>query len=91
MLTWNAPEFGQIRSYSIWRAEGSFTTIGAVYANRAAFSNLTVPALSGAPPQTSFLDSTVQNKRTYTYFIVDTNKQGAQSAITAPVVITVRF
>jgi len=91
LLTWVAPEFGQIRSYSIWRAEGSFTTIASVYANRAAFTNLTTPALTGAPPQTSYLDTTVQNKKTYTYFIVDTNKQGAQSPISAPVFITVRF
>jgi len=91
LLTWTAPEFGQIRSYSIWRAEGSFTSIASVYANRAAFKNLTTPALTGAPPQTSFLDSTVQNKKTYTYFIVDTNKQGKQSAIAAPVVMVVKF
>ncbi|HET8965839.1 MAG TPA: hypothetical protein VFN20_06480 [Candidatus Acidoferrum sp.] len=91
LLTWNAPEFGQIRSYSIWRAEGSFTSIASVYANRAAFRNLTVPALTGAPPTTSFLDTMVQNRQTYTYFIVDTNKQGAQSAISTPVTITVRF
>jgi len=91
LLTWSAPEFGQIRSYSIWRAEGSFPSTASVYANRAAFSNLTVPALTGAPPSTSFLDTTVQNRRTYTYFIVDTNKQGAQSANSTPVVITVSF
>jgi hypothetical protein len=90
-LKWTAPEFGQIRSYNVYRAVGSFTTIAGVYANRAAFINLTNPAITGQPPSPAFLDSTVKNNTTYTYFVVDTNKQGAQSFASAPVTITVKF
>jgi hypothetical protein len=86
-LTWNAPGFGQVRSYTIWRAVGPFLTTQAVLSNFGAFSVLAT--LNGAPPATSFIDSNVKNN-TYTYFVTDANKQGAHSGESAPIVVSVK-
>ena len=89
-LNWSAPEFGQVRVYSIWRAAGSFKTMADVFANRKLFTNIgkiTTPT----PPATTLLDSTVKNNTTYTYFLVDVNKQGFESAPSSPVLILVKF
>jgi hypothetical protein len=88
-LAWTAPEFGQIRTYTVWRAVGSFTTLSSIYTNRTLFTN--IGKVTGTPPAAAFNDGNVKNKTTYTYFIVDTNKQGAQSAASAPVVVLVSF
>ena len=79
--------FGQTRSYTIYRATGSFATAQQVLANQAAFSALTT--LTGAPPASAFTDTSVKNS-TYTYFVTDGNKQGAQSGISNLVVVTVK-
>src|ERR1700722_2355098 len=71
-LSWSGPSFGQIRNYTIYRANGSFTTAQQVLANLASFSALTT--LTGTPPVGSFTDSNVKNGSTYTYFVTDGNK-----------------
>jgi hypothetical protein len=86
-LTWMGPGFGQTRSYTIYRAVGSFTTQEQVLANLSAFSAL--KTLSGAPPATSFIDTTVKSGQTYTYFVTDANLQGIQSGISNLLVVTV--
>jgi hypothetical protein len=87
-LTWLAPNFGQIRKYDVWKAEGSFPTLQQVVANFSKFSRITT--VTGAPPSPSFLDPNVKNNRTYTYFVTDGNIQGAQSGPSAPIVVTVK-
>jgi len=87
-LLWTAPGFGQIRSYTIWRALGSFPTTQAVLSHVGSFSVLTT--LTGAPPSASYIDSNVKNNTTYTYFVTDANKQGAQSRPSNPLVVTVK-
>jgi hypothetical protein len=88
-LTWSGPGFGQTRSYTIWRATGSFTTVQQVLANPTAFSAL--KTLNGTPAPTFFTDSNVKNGATYTYFVSDGNKQGAQSGPSNLLVVTVKF
>jgi hypothetical protein len=92
LLSWTAPEFGQIRTYSVWRAVGAFLSPQSIYTNRSLFTNIgKVTATTDISAGTTFLDSTVKNNTTYTYFLVDTNKQGVQSAGSTPVKITVKF
>jgi hypothetical protein len=88
-LTWTGPGFGQIRNYTIWRATGSFTTTGQILSNLGAFSVL--KTLSGAPPALSYTDTNLKNNTTYTYFVTDGNKQGAQSGASNPLVVAVKF
>ena len=88
-LTWSAPVFGQTRVYTIWRAVGSYSTTAQVLANAAAFSVL--KTLTGAPPSHSYADGNIKNNTTYTYFVTDDNKQGAQSAASAPLVVNIKF
>jgi len=87
-LTWTAPGFGQTRSYTVWRAAGSFT-LKQILSNPGSFSVLTT--LTGQPPAPSFTDMSVKNGVTYTYFVTDANKQGAQSGPSNPLVVTVKF
>ena len=82
LVKWTPPEFGQIRSYSVWRAVGSFKALADVFANRTKFTNIGT-VKTPTPPATSFLDGSVKNNTTYTYFVVDMNKQGAQSVPSA--------
>jgi hypothetical protein len=91
LLSWTAPAFGQIRTYSIWRATGSFPTLKDIRANVSQFTM--IKTLTGSPPLTTFTDTDkkLQNKTTYTYFVTDTNKQGVQSGASAPVVFQVVF
>ncbi len=88
-LSWTGPEFGQVRSYNVWRAAGSFTTGQSVAANLAQFS--IIKTVTGAPPSASFTDTSVKNNTTYTYFVTDANKQGAQSGPSSPLVVRVKF
>jgi hypothetical protein len=92
LLTWNSPEFGQVRRYDVWRAEGTFPTLQSVVAainqNPSVFKNLTPNGITPVPPATTpsktFTDINVKNKTTYTYFITQTNKQGVQSPASDP-------
>ena len=59
-------------------------------ANIGQFAKLTT--LTGTPPKTSFIDNAnLKNGRTYTYFVADSNKFGANSTASAPLVVTVKF
>jgi hypothetical protein len=87
-LTWTAPGFGQTRSYTVWRATGSFT-LQQILSSPGSFSVLTT--LTGQPPATSYTDASVKNGATYTYFVTDANKQGAQSGPSNALVVTVKF
>lgn len=91
VLNWTPPEFGQIRRYDIWRAQGTFPTPASVVANHALFSNCQTCKVSGTPPLTNFTDTKVKNNTSYTYFVTDTNKQGVQSGPSGPATITVNF
>ena len=89
VLNWKAPGFGQIRNYSIWRAEGTFTTLHDVLANLNAFTN--IKTLTGSPPSKTYIDTNVKNRKPYTYFLSNANKQKAQSGPSTPATITVVF
>ena len=93
VLNWAPPEFGQIRRYDVWRAVGKFTTVADVVKNNALFTNISNGKLigNGAPPLTTFTDANVKNNTTYTYFVTDMNKQGAQSGASVPKIIVVKF
>ncbi|HEX5236459.1 MAG TPA: hypothetical protein VFW25_14155 [Silvibacterium sp.] len=88
-LTWTAPSFGQIRNYTVWRAIGSFSTPLQVLSNAGAFS--AIKTLTGTPPSPALTDTNVKNNTTYTYFVTDGNKQGAQSGASVPLVVTTKF
>ena len=88
-LNWTGPELCQVRRYDIWRAVGSFPTLASVLANSNAFSS--IKTLTGVPPSTTFTDTNVKNKTTYTYFVTATNKQGATSIASAPATVSVVF
>ncbi|HTG61592.1 MAG TPA: hypothetical protein VMG63_19555, partial [Terriglobia bacterium] len=96
-LTWTAPSFGQTRRYEVWRAVGSFPTrsavLAAVEANPKLFSIIPPPngTITGTPPQTFTVDPNVKNGVTYTYFVTDKNKQGAQSGASDPIVVIIKF
>ena len=66
-LTWSAPGYGQIRTYNVYRAMGSFPTARQVSQNLSKFS--IIKTLNGAPPSTSYVDPNVKNQTTYTYFV----------------------
>jgi len=101
VLNWVAPGasialprfagLGQIRTYYIWRAVGSFPTLASVLTNRLLFSNCPTCKVTGTPPFTTFTDTTVKNNTTYTYFVTDQNKQKVTSGPSAPAVIYVKF
>ena len=89
-LTWTSPNFGQIRSYTVLRAMGSFQTMQQVVANIGKFSQLTT--LTGTPPTTSFVDTfNLKSNTTYTYIVTDSNKFGAHSGASIPLVVLLKF
>lgn len=91
-LAWTSPSFGQIRKYYVWRAVGSYTSgsgSGSVVSNASAFS--IVQTLSGNPPSPTYTDNNLKNKTYYTYFVTDSNKQGALSGASNPVTVYVVF
>jgi len=88
VLNWTPPGMCQVSrkaGYTIWRAVGFFSTI--TLANRTQFTPIgTVNA-----PSTTFTDNNVKNNTTYTYFVTDTNTQGATSGASNLVQILVSF
>jgi hypothetical protein len=88
-LTWTPPGFGQIRSYTVWRAVGAFPTSALVLQNYSKFSK--IQTVTGAPPNAFYVDTAVKNTTTYTYFVVAVNKQGSQSRGSTPIVVTMKF
>ena len=90
-LSWTSPGFGQIRSYTVWRAIGSFPTMRDVALNIGKFAPLS-PTLTGTPPGTSFIDTfQLKSNTTYTYFVTDSNKFGAKSGASSPLVVLLKF
>jgi hypothetical protein len=90
-LTWTSPGFGQIRSYTVYRATGSFPTMRDVALNIGKFMPLS-PTLTGTPPGTSFVDTfQLKSNTTYTYFVTDSNKFGAKSGASSPLVVLLKF
>jgi hypothetical protein len=90
-LTWTGPDFGQIRSYSVWRAVGSFTTMQQIVANIGKFSNIAI-LNTGTPPAPQFIDTiNLKSSTTYTYFVTDSNKPGAKSKASTSLVVTLKF
>jgi hypothetical protein len=88
-LSWSYPGSTQIRSAYLYRALGSFPTAKDVQANFSKFTN--IKTFSGAPPVSSYVDTTVKNNNTYTYVLTDKNKQGALSPTsTTPLVVFVK-
>jgi len=59
-LSWTSPGFGQIRTYFIWRAAGPISATN---------PPVNIGKVTGAPPQTTFIDKNVKNNVTYTYFV----------------------
>jgi hypothetical protein len=93
-VTWNAPDFGQFRVYTVWRATGQFSSVFAAVAAKAAFTNvgsIGKPTNTAPPSPLQVFDGTVKNNTFYTYFVAGTNKQGAQSAPSATRSIFVKF
>jgi hypothetical protein len=89
-LTWTSPDFGQIRSYTVWRAIGSFTTSQQILANIGKFS--AIGTVNGTPPSPSFIDNVnLKSSTTYTYFVTDSNKFTAKSGPSTTLVVTVKF
>jgi hypothetical protein len=99
-LTWTKPDFGQIVSYSVWRASGTFTaqqiasgscgTGSKKVACITLFTNITASnPIQGTPPIPQFIDTAVKSG-TYTYFVTDSNLQQANSSASAPLVVTVK-
>jgi len=87
-LTWSGPDFGQIRSYTVWRATGSFTTMKSVVTNILKFQQVGL-LNTGTPPTPQFIDTfQLKSSTTYTYFVTDSNLPGAKSKASGPLVVT---
>jgi len=87
-LTWKAPDFGQIRSYVIWRAIGNFQTPQQVFANFTKFSQIGSISNPNGAAGTSFVDTfQLKSGTTYTYFVTDQNTFQAKSAPSKTLVV----
>jgi len=93
-LTWNFPgqvaqsNYGQIRAFNVYRATN---IAGSVLNNAKAFSLLKsiTPVAPAVTPVTFFVDTTVKNNNSYTYFVTAVNKQGAQSGPSNYLTVTI--
>ena len=91
-LSWAAPDFGQIRSYFIWRAVGSFQTPLSVLQNIKKFSQVGVVNNPNGAAATSTVDTfQLKSNTTYTYFVTDQNKFQAKSKNSQAIVVTLQF
>lgn len=87
-LSWAAPDFGQIRSYVIYRAIGNFQTPQLVFANFAKFSPVGSVNNPNGAAGTSFVDTfQLKSGTTYTYFVTDQNSFQAKSAPSKTLVV----
>jgi hypothetical protein len=97
LLTWTSPGQCQVRRYDVWRATGSFPTLLSVLQNIQQFTDITPNGITGTPPLTTFTDTNVKNKTTYTYFVTDTSqvpnttKQATSGPSNPPATIFVVF
>jgi hypothetical protein len=91
-LNWTVPNFGQVQTYTIWRAVGSIPA-NQLVAKSSSFVQLpyTATRIGKTLPPTTFTDKNVKNNVTYTYFVTAVNIQGAKSGATAPFIFTVKF
>ena len=82
VLNWQAPGGPcRVKTYNIWRSQGGPFTL----------RTQLVRANNGTkPPQTTFTDTAVQPGQTYTYFVTETDTQGATSDATNQVTIKVK-
>lgn len=87
-LTWNAPGFGQIRSYLVYRLLGIYNPSTNPLTNAQLIATLKG---TGAPPVTTYTDSMIKNKTTYTYFVVAALGNGRQSDVSSGAAIYVVF
>jgi hypothetical protein len=87
-LTWNSPAFGQIRAYNVYRATN---ITGSVLPNAKQFSKVQTltPIAPSVTPPTNWVDTTIKNNNTYTYFVTAVNKQGVQSGASNFVTVTI--
>lgn len=91
VLNWNAPPFGQIRSYLVYRLVGLFDPNSSDKSYNPLTNAQLITTLKGIPPTTMYTDSTVKNKTTYTYFVVAALGDGRQSNVSNGAVINVVF
>jgi hypothetical protein len=95
LLNWTAPGGPcQVRTYDVRRAQGSFPTLACALTTppTCTFTDITPKGINGTPPMTTFTDtSKLQNNTFYTYFVTETNAQGATSRASDPVTIFVSF
>ncbi len=89
-LTWFQTSFGQIRRFDVYRAVGSFPTHQQVLLNLSKFTDIKT-LNTGTPPPSTYTDPNVKNGVTYTYFVTETNLQGATSGESDPLVVTIKF
>src|SRR6266566_1606597 len=93
VLKWTAPGGPcQVRRYDVQRAQGNFPTLACSLTTSATctFTDITPNRLNGTPPFTTFIDtSKLQNNTFYTYFVTETNAQGATSRASDPFPILV--
>ncbi len=93
VLNWTAPGGPcQVRRYDVFRAQGNFPTLACALTTPATctFTDITPNGIKGTPPVTAFTDtSKLQNNTFYTYFVTETNAQGATSGASKPFPILV--
>src|SRR6266581_876456 len=93
VLKWTAPGGPcQVRRYDVQRAQGNFPTLACALTTPATctFTDITPKGINGTPPVTTFIDtSKLQNNTFYTYFVTETNAQGATSRASDPFPILV--
>src|SRR6266571_2662789 len=93
VLKWTAPGGPcQVRRYDVQRAQGNFPTLACALTTpaRCTFTDITPKGINGTPPVTTFIDtSKLQNNTFYTYFVTETNAQGATSRASDPFPILV--
>src|SRR6266568_5023620 len=93
VLNWTAPGGPcQVRRYDVFRAQGNFPTLACALTTPATctFTDITPNGIKGTPPVTTFTDtSKLQNNTFYTYFVTETNAQGATSGASKPFPILV--
>jgi hypothetical protein len=87
-LSWAAPDFGQIRSYVIYRAIGNFQTPQLVFANFGKFAQVGSVSNPNGAAGTSFVDTfQLKSGTTYTYFVTDQNRFSAKSGPSKTLVV----
>lgn len=91
ILNWKSPAFSQIRSYLIYRLVGIFDPNSTDKTYNPLTNAKLIATLKGTPPVTTYTDSTVKNRTTYTYFVVAALGDGLQSPASKGAVIVVVF